>query len=300
MKVLSFSDLNQPEKRAGFIQDLGDSLKNTGFVALKDHGLDQLFLEKCYKTSEEFFLLDSQTKKQYEKEELNGQRGFVSFGKETAKGASISDIKEFWHVAREGTGEANIWPTEVTDFKETFTSMYDQLDKMSAQLLDAISINLELPEKTFSSITRGGESILRLLHYPPLKNNYQAGAVRAAAHTDINFITLLVSSSADGLQVQDREGNWVDAPKDENLIICDCGDMIENMTNGVLPATPHRVVNPDKDDERRLSMPFFVHARLDEEINPLQQMIDIVGEKKYRDMTAGDYLNERLIELGLK
>ena len=300
MKILSFSDLNQPEKRNQFIKDLGESLKNTGFVALKDHGFDTDFLDKCYKTSEKFFLLSDETKKKYEKAELNGQRGFVSFGKETAKGAKIHDIKEFWHVAREGAGEPNVWPTEVDGFKDTFVDMYSKLDGMAAELLGAIAINLELPENTFKDITRGGESILRLLHYPPLEGNYTPGAVRAAAHTDINFITLLVSSSADGLQVQDRDGNWVDAPKDKNLIICDCGDMIENMTNGVLPATPHRVVNPDAADQRRLSMPFFVHARLDERIDPIDQMVTLVGSKKYRDMTAGQYLDERLVELGLK
>jgi len=300
VKILSFKDLTSKTSKAAFIANLGNSLQNTGFVALRDHDLDTAYLSKCYKVAEDFFLLKEEIKKKYEDESIAGQRGFISFGKETAKGSSISDIKEFWHVGREGNTPANIWPAEIAEFKDTFLDMYAKLDKMGEQLLAAIALHLDLPEETFTKITSNGESILRLLHYPPLAGNYKAGAVRAAAHTDINFITMLVTSSADGLQVQDRQGNWVDAPKDKNLIIVDCGDMIENMTNGILPATPHRVVNPNTDDARRFSMPFFMHARLDQRIDPLPQMIEKVGEKNFRDLTAGEYLDERLRELGLK
>ncbi|MDU0370668.1 isopenicillin N synthase family dioxygenase [Hymenobacter endophyticus] len=302
-----------PERKARFVQQLGEAYQNIGFVALKNHGLTDEQTQALYADVKSFFSLPDDVKQQYEKPELAGQRGYVSKGKEHAKGRNTGDLKEFYHVGQEVEDQtdpigqeypANIWPKEVEGFhKSTFTT-YRTLEAAGKDVLRAIALYLKLPENYFDDKVRNGNSILRPIHYFPIENPdaVPTDAVRAAEHGDINLITLLMGASADGLQVKRRDDQWIPITALPDQIVVNVGDMLQRLTNGVLKSTIHRVVNPprEKMNSSRFSVPFFMHPRSEMSLAALENCVTPENPKKEADITAGEFLNERLIELGLK
>ncbi|MEZ0538840.1 isopenicillin N synthase family dioxygenase [Fibrella arboris] len=293
-------------RRKQFVEDLGNAFTNIGFVAIQNHGLTDALTKNLYSAAQSFFSAPDDVKKQYEHPELNGQRGYIGKGRETAKGFKVADLKEFYHVGQpepEGEMPANILPAEYPDFGQYTIETYRILEQTGKTLLRAIAIYLNLPEDYFEPRVRKGDSILRALHYFPLDpTTTPDGAVRAAAHGDINLITLLMGASADGLEVLRRDGKWIAITALPDQIIVNVGDMLDRLTNHRLKSTIHRVVNPprEKMGTSRYSIPFFMHPRADMDLTSLASCIDAENPKLYSDMTAGEFLNERLMELGLK
>ncbi len=296
-----------PEERENFVIRMGQALENFGFFALQNHGVDYSLIEKAYRLSEVFFDLPDSAKRVYEVVSLKGQRGFTSFGREQAKGAPVPDLKEFWHVGREFSGDhpkkkeyqPNFWPSEITEFKEVMVELYRQLDVCSLRLLEACSVYLGEPPRLLPDMAEEGNTILRIIHYPQVSPDRDPAAIRAGAHEDINFITLLCEATTGGLELLQRDGSWLPIHALKGQIIVDTGDMLQNLTNGLLKSTTHRVVNPDNSRERRFSMPFFVHPRSEVNLSPLPSCVKRVGGKKYPNLNAGEYLDQRLREIGL-
>lgn len=302
-----------PERKARFVQQLGEAYQNIGFVALKNHGLSEEQTQALYADVKAFFSLPDERKQRYEYPELAGQRGYISKGKEHAKGRNTGDLKEFYHVGQEveDTDDpigkeypANIWPEEVPTFQKSTFTTYRTLEAAGKDVLRAIALYLHLPENYFDDKVRNGNSILRPIHYFPIENPdaVPADAVRAAEHGDINLITLLMGASADGLQVKRRDDKWIPITALPDQIVVNVGDMLQRLTNGVLKSTIHRVVNPprEKMNSSRFSVPFFMHPRSEMSLAALENCVTPDNPKKEADITAGEFLNERLIELGLK
>ena len=286
-----------------FIEDTGNAFSTIGFVALSGHYLDQELTENLYRVIKQFFALPEEIKKQYEIEGLAGQRGYTSFGKETAKGFKIPDLKEFWHFGQyfdpDGIYPPNCIVEELPEFNTYGQFAFEALEKTALELLRALSEYLELPKHYFDEFIIGGNSILRPIHYPPVKENVQ-NAVRAAAHGDINLITLLMGAHGRGLQVQRLDGEWIDAIAAPNELMINVGDMLSRHTNNRLKSTIHRVINPERtQNESRYSIPFFMHPKRDMPLDVLPHCISEDQPKQYEDITAGEFLNERLRELGL-
>jgi isopenicillin N synthase-like dioxygenase len=273
---------------------LYQALKDTGFVVLTDHGIDLSRLHDTYRTVERFFARPSEEKETFIVGQ-DGQRGYTAFGRENAKGNPVPDLKEFWHVGREKIAP-NVWPDRPESFRSDIAWLYGELDRVGLDLLRALTKPLGVAEETFDEMAAGGNSVLRLLHYPPVPEGADPRAVRAAAHEDINLITLLVSASAAGLELLGRDGAWraIEAPED--AIIADAGDMLARITNEVIPATTHRVVNPDGPNTSRYSMPFFLHPRPDAVLSVFPSFRD--GNEP-EDITGDAFLKERLAEIGL-
>ncbi len=290
-----------------FIQALGNAFNNIGFVALKNHGLSDELRANLYEASKEFFSLNDEQKKQYEHPELAGQRGYVGKGKETAKGHSRPDLKEFYHIGQPnptGNMPANVFPVETPTFETYSVATYQIFEQTGKTLLQAIALYLGLDQLYFEDKVANGDSILRALHYFPIENpeTVPSDAVRAAAHGDINLITLLMGASADGLEVLRRDGKWIGITALPEQIIVNVGDMLDRLTNNRLKSTVHRVVNPPIEKMRtsRFSMPFFMHPRADMDLTSLSSCVNEENPKLYTDMTAGQFLDERLRELGLR
>lgn len=298
-------------RKEKFVQEIGNAYHEVGFVTVKNHGIDEKLIEKLYEQVKAFFNLPIETKKKYEIEELAGQRGYTSFGREHAKDSPVADLKEFYHVGQEVTDDDpikkeypdNIFPdTELPEFRTVTLSIYQQFENTGRNLLRALAIYLKLDEFYFDKHIHNGNSILRPIHYPPIETEIPEGAVRAGAHEDINLITLLIGASADGLQVLTRQGEWIPVTALPGQIVVNAGDMLQRLTNNVIRSTTHRVVNPPKEllKTSRYSIPFFLHPRSDMDLTCLPHCITEDNPKQYQNMTAGEYLNERLIELGLK
>ena len=294
--------------RDRFVSTVGDALTDLGFFSVEDHGVDMRLIDKAYSIASEFYELPAEKKKRYENLAIKGQRGYTSFGREHAKDAKAADLKEFWHVGRDLPAghelnkvyPENIWPTEIPEFKTVFLELFRQIEGCAMTLLEACALYIGESKDRFSGIATNGNSILRVIHYPPVAPDRDPASIRAGAHEDINLITLLCEATAGGLELLQRDGTWRQIHALKGQIVCDTGDMIQNLTNGVLRSTTHRVVNPDNSRERRFSMPFFVHPRSEASLNPLESCIKRQGGKKsYRDITAGEYLMERLREIGL-
>jgi isopenicillin N synthase-like dioxygenase len=280
-------------------------LTEYGFIVLVDHPISETLLNKAYALSEEFFKLPRATKEQYALRDNGFQRGYTPFGTEHAKDSPVSDLKEFWHVGRnlavghpyEKNYPKNIWPKEVPDFGKTFSEMYTALEMCGDVILEALTLPLELDKEYFRRMTKDGNSILRLLHYPPLPPDRDPRSIRAAAHEDINLITILVSASAAGLELKDRQGNWLPIESAPNALIVDSGDMLARLTNDVIPSTTHRVVNPPDAKSSRYSMPFFMHPNREAMLSCLPSCKG--KDAKYPDILADDFLMQRLREIGL-
>ncbi len=299
-------------KKQKFVNALGQAYNNIGFVAIKNHGLSDELVESLYNGFKKFFSLPDDVKKKYEDDELQGQRGYISKGKEVAKGKSTPDLKEFFHVGQEvdpsdsilSSYPANIWPDEVPELKEIGLKAYKTLERTGLNMLRAIAIYLGLDEDYFEDKASKGNSILRPIHYFPIEdpNSVADDAVRAAEHGDINLITLLMGASADGLQVLRRDGEWISITALPEQIVVNVGDMLDRLTNHKLKSTIHRVVNPPKDqlNTPRYSIPFFMHPRSEMDLSCLESCVDESNPKRYEDITAGEFLQERLAEIGFK
>ena len=302
-----------PARKAHFVEALGNAYQTIGFVALRNHGLSDQQTAELYADVQQFFSLPDEQKQAYEFPELAGQRGYIGKGKEHAKGRNTGDLKEFYHVGQEVDDPtdpvaqeypANLWPAEVPRFHASTHRAYRTLEAAGKQVLRAIALYLSMPEDYFEDKVRNGNSILRPIHYFPIENpdSVPADAVRAAEHGDINLITLLMGASADGLQVKRRDGKWIAITALPDQIVVNVGDMLQRLTNGVLKSTIHRVVNPprEKMNTSRYSIPFFMHPRSEMSLAALPQTVTADNPKQMEDTTAGEFLNERLIELGLK
>lgn len=297
----------QAAERARFIQTLGEGLKEFGFVTVENHGIDKDLIRRTYARFQEFFALDVETKRQYGKI-MGGQRGYTEFGAENAKGNPIADLKEFWHTGRElpeghpfrAEYPDNVWPAEIADLKPAVLGLYQQLDSCVDTFLFALAEYFGLPQRTFSDMVKDGNSVLRAIHYPPLPPDADPRAVRAAAHEDINMITMLVEATSSGLELLTRQGEWMPITALEGQIVVDAGDMLARVTNHVIPSTTHRVVNPAGDrNEPRYSLPFFVHPYAACDLTALDCFVTPENPRQDPPITAGEYLNQRLREIGL-
>ncbi|CAI8313729.1 MAG TPA: flavonol synthase [Flavobacteriaceae bacterium] len=296
-----------PNRKQKFVNEIGTAYENIGFVSLRSHFLDDGLVSNLYKEVKAFFALDLAQKKKYEIEGLSGQRGYVSFGKEHAKGKKEGDLKEFWHFGQEPSDDAklsevypdNVHVDELPDFNATGMQAYRMLEKTGIYVLRALALYIGVDEFYFDHWASNGNSILRPIHYPPITKEPQ-GAVRAGAHGDINLITLLMGASSGGLQVLRKDGVWIDAIPEEDELVINVGDMLERHTNNKLRSTIHRVTNPPKEqwDSPRFSIPFFMHPRGDMDLSCMELCVDEKHPKSFDDITAGDFLTQRLIEIG--
>ena len=292
-------------KRSAFIHDLKQGLIEYGFIILEGHFVDQKRIDLAYEKFQAFFNLPVETKLNYAKKEYKKQRGYIPFGLEQAVGFDHPDLKEFWHVGREiPAGHKfeqyypdNVYPSEIERFKEETREIYEQMDKTAQLLLEAIGIGLEITPDFLPEMAKDGNSILRCIHYPPTKGEDTKNRVRAAAHGDINLITLLVGATDSGLELLDRDGTWLPVNSEPGQIVVDSGDMMSRITNEVIPATIHRVVNPENDSSARFSMPFFVHPHPEA---TLECLPSCVGDgEKYPPINAQEFLFQRLKDIGL-
>ena len=296
-------------KKQQFIDKIGYAYENIGFVALKGHFLDDKLVENLYTEIKNFFDLPIETKEKYEIPGIGGQRGYVSFGKESAKGKKEADLKEFWHFGQYVDSDSkyakeypeNVTVKELAKFNEVGKETYQMLEKTAKYVLRSLALHLGLDEMYFDEYIKNGNSILRPIHYPPIKTEPK-GAERAAAHGDINLITLLMGAQGKGLQVQNHEGEWIDAMAEPDEIMINVGDMLSRHSNKKLKSTIHRVVNPPKEmwGTSRYSIPFFMHPVSDMKLDVLENCIDTENPKQFDDITAGKFLDQRLKELGLK
>jgi len=301
---------DDPARKQKFVNEIGKAYEEIGFVALKGHFLDDKLVSDLYSEVRNFFSLPVETKTNYEIPGIGGQRGYVSFGKEHAKGRSAGDLKEFWHFGQyvsEGSKYAGEYPDNVTvselpHFNQVGKEAYQMLEKTGIYVLRALAIHIGLDEFYFDNYIKDGNSILRPIHYPPITDEPKDGAVRAAAHGDINLITLLMGAQGKGLQVQNHDGQWIDAMAEPDELMINVGDMLSRHTNNKLKSTIHQVVNPPRElwGTSRFSIPFFMHPVSDMKLDCLEQCIDENNPKGFEDITAGEFLDERLVELGLK
>jgi isopenicillin N synthase-like dioxygenase len=297
-----------PSRKQKFVNEIGKAYEEIGFVALKGHFLNENLVGNLYKEIKNFFNLPIETKRSYEIEGIGGQRGYVSFGKESAKGKIEGDLKEFWHFGQYVEHDPNLkaeYPDNVTvnelaEFNAVGKETYKMLEKTGVYVLRALALFLDLDEFYFDAYAKNGNSILRPIHYPPITSEPK-NAVRAGAHGDINLITLLMGAQGKGLQVKNHKGEWLDAIAQPDELVINVGDMLSRHSNNRLKSTIHRVVNPPKEKwgASRYSIPFFMHPISEMPLNCLENCIDDDHPKLYDDITAGDFLNERLIELGL-
>ena len=305
LSLMSFVNGTNNDK-VKFTNELFRGLKDYGFIVLVDHPVDYKVTQKAYDLVHEFFQLPTETKRKYICKEGGGQRGYTAFGVEHAKDSPYPDLKEFWHVGREMlANEAkfrpfipqNLWPTEVPEFKDVMMKLFNGLDTTSAIVLDSLGMALDVPQTYFRSMLQDGNSIVRAIHYPPLSADAPKNAVRAAAHEDINLITCMVGATSSGLELLDRDGKWLPVSCNDKQLVIDSGDMLSRITNDVIPATTHRVVNPDDATTNRYSMPFFTHPNPDTILSCIPSCRG-TGEK-YEAINSNDWLMQRIREIGL-
>ena len=306
--LADFTEGNK-ETKAAFVKELGKAYEEIGFVAVKNHGLSDALCAELYAQVKGFFTLSKEEKEAYEIEGLAGQRGYVSFGKEHAKNKNEGDLKEFWHFGQTVEDNDpikeeypdNVQVNELPKFNAVGREVYQKLEETGREMLRAIALHLNLDENYFDAKIHNGNSILRPIHYPPITHEPK-DAVRAAEHEDINLITLLMGASADGLQVLNKSGEWISVTALPDQIVVNVGDMLQRLTNNKLKSTTHRVVNPPREKwgTSRYSIPFFLHPRSEVSLNCLPSCISESQPKNFSDITAGEYLEQRIIELGLK
>jgi isopenicillin N synthase-like dioxygenase len=296
-------------RKQKFVNEIGKAYEEIGFVALKGHFLDDKLVSELYTEVRNFFNLPLEVKTKYEIPGIGGQRGYISFGKEHAKGRSAGDLKEFWHFGQylsegskyQGEYPDNVSVNELPNFNRVGKEAYQMLEKTGVYVLRALALYLALDEFYFDNYVKDGNSILRPIHYPPITEEPK-DAVRAAAHGDINLITLLMGAQGKGLQVQNHQGEWIDAIAEADELMINVGDMLSRHTNNKLKSTIHQVVNPPRElwGTSRYSIPFFMHPVSDMPLNCLEGCIDENNKKLYDDITAGEFLDQRLKEIGLK
>ena len=306
--IASVSLVESDRDPQGFANELGRSFEDYGFAIIADHGIPDKLIHRAEEKAKAFFALPDEVKRRYHIPGGGGARGYTPFGIETAKGHKAHDLKEFWHVGRDlppghpfrGHMPDNVWPEEVESFRDTFTELYATFDRTGLKILKAIARYLGVDEDYFADTVRDGNSVMRLLHYPPIEGE-PGSHVRAGAHEDINTITLLLGAEEAGLELLTREGEWIPvAPRPGELVV-NIGDMLQRLTNGRLRSTSHRVVNPpaERRGHSRYSMPFFLHFRSDFLIEALPGTVPAGEQPKWPPITADDYLQERLREIKL-
>jgi isopenicillin N synthase-like dioxygenase len=298
-----------PKQKSDFVQKLGQAYEDVGFVAVKNHGIPAELIADLYKYVQQFFSLPSDKKKKFEIPELAGQRGYTSFGKEHAKGSDAPDLKEFFQYGQvvpeshqlKYQYPDNVNVDDIPGLNETLFKSYRAFEKSGKSLLQAIALYLDLEENYFDDFVEEGNSIVRAIHYPPITSEPKS-AIRAEQHEDINLITLLVGASSDGLQILTKKNEWVGVTSLPDQIVVNVGDMLQRLTNNKLKSTTHRVVNPPRElwHTSRFSIPFFLHPKSVVSLAALESCIDESHAKAYEDITAGEYLDERLREIGLK
>ena len=311
MSMTSLPVLSLTLPKAEFAAAIGDSFKTFGFALVKDFEIDHGLIDRAWQLSAEFFALPDAEKRSYHDPAIGGARGYTPFGVEIAKDAQHHDLKEFWHVGRDlppgspladASMPPNVWPVRPEGFQAVFTELYRQFDATGATILSAIALYLGLDERWFDKGIDDGNSVMRLLHYPPLKG-VEGEAIRAGAHGDINLITLLLGAEEAGLELLYQGKEWISAAPPEGTIVINVGDMLERLTNHVLPSTIHRVRNPDASRAAfsRYSMPYFLHLRSDFPIETLPQCVSAENPDRYPvSITADQFLQQRLREIGLK
>lgn len=305
LPVLSLAD-----EASRFSREIGESFRRYGFAVVRDHGIEDALIARGWRMTREFFALPEAEKRSYFNEGIAGARGYTPFGTEIAKGASEHDLKEFWHIGRDlpaghplaASMPPNIWPARPEGFRETFTRLYAEFDRVGAIILSRIAVDLGLVSDWFEPAIADGNSVLRLLHYPPVPAG-AGGAIRAGSHEDINLITLLLGAEESGLELLGKNGQWIGVSPPEGAMVINIGDMLQRLTNHVLPSTTHRVRNPQSDRAgfSRYAMPFFLHLRSDFRFVTLPQCVTAGHPDRYPvPITADDYLQERLREIGLR
>jgi isopenicillin N synthase-like dioxygenase len=309
MKIPTLDIRRYDNDREAFVAELGAAYREWGFAGIRGHGIEQSLIDGAYDVFTRFFALPTEVKMHYHLKGTGGARGYTPFGVETAKDSKYADLKEFWHIGRELPRDSkyadvmppNIWPREIQAFHEHGYALYDALDHLGSRVLRALALHIDLPEHFFDDKTNFGNSILRPIHYPPITSE-DIPNVRAGAHEDINFITLLVGASAAGLEVKSRKGEWVPFTAEADTIVVNIGDMMQRLTNHVYPSTTHRVTNPPGEQARkpRYSVPFFLHPNPDVELKPLASCVTNDNPLRYdSSITAHEYLQERLREIKL-
>jgi isopenicillin N synthase-like dioxygenase len=297
------------DDREAFVAELGAAYREFGFCCIRGHGIPQADIDAAYDVFQRFFALPAAIKQKYHQPGTGGARGYTPFGIETAKDSRYPDLKEFWHIGREIPRDskyaaqmpANVWPEEIEGFREHGYGLYAALDALGARVLRALALHIDLAEDFFEDKINFGNSILRPIHYPPIQSE-DIPNVRAGAHEDINFITLLVGASAEGLQVLARDGEWLPITTEGDAIVVNIGDMLQRLTNHVYPSTTHRVVNPPNENARkpRYSVPFFLHPNPDVLLDVLPSCVSADNPSRYlTPITSHDYLLERLREIKL-
>jgi len=299
---------NEPERKQKFVTEIGKAFEDIGFVALKGHFLEHQLVDELYGEIRNFFSMPLEIKSRYEIPEIGGQRGYVSFGKEHAKGRKEGDLKEFWHFGQYVDKDSkyaseypdNLEVKELLRFNTVGKEAYQMLEKTGVYVLRALALYLGMDEFYFDAFAYEGNSILRPIHYPPITSEPK-NAIRAAAHGDINLITLLMGAQGRGLQVQNHNGDWIDAIAAPDELVINVGDMLSRHTNNKLKSTIHQVVNPPRESwgTSRYSIPFFMHPVSDMRLDCLENCVDEQNPKKYEAISAGEFLYERLIDLGL-
>ncbi len=295
--------------RDRFVHAVGESLTAIGFFAVAHHGISDQLSARAYDVAQQFFHQPPELKARYHDPARRGQRGFTGFGKEHAKDSRAPDLKEFWQIGRPDVPDdhpvhrvfgPNFWPTEIPAFGTTLVELYRHLDQLGQILLEACALHLGEPARRFADMATDSDTIVRVLYYPPVAPSTPPGAVRSAAHEDINLITLLSAATAEGLELLRHDGTWMPVHTGFDTIVVDAGDMLQNVTNGLYKSTTHRVVNPPDATSERFSMPCFVHARRDVDLTPLPSCVARTGGvAKFPSVTAGAYLDQRLREIGL-
>ena len=309
-RAIPLVDLSQFETgdaaaRTAFTKQLGDAFHDIGFVGVTGHGIPKDLIDDFYVAAKKFFALPVEVKRKQEIAGAAGQRGYTAFGKEKAKQSKVADLKEFFQIAQETAttpaNQRNPRVEEVPEFMELGMRLYRQFEEKGNSLLRAIALHLGLPEGYFAEYTKDGVSILRAIHYPPITEE-PASAIRAEQHEDINLITLLVGASAGGLQLQNADGEWQEIVPENDEIVINVGDMLQRLTNNYLKSTTHRVVNPPREEwhKPRLSIPFFLHPRPEMRLDVLDSCVTTDNPQHYEPTTAGEYLDERLRQIGLK
>lgn len=295
--------------RERFVRTVGESLADIGFFAVEHHGVPDELTRTAYDVARRFFHLPPEVKAPYHAPGKAGQRGYTGFGTEHARDSKAPDLKEFWQVGRPDVPDdhpvhrlygPNFWPSEIPEFGPTLVELYRHLDRLGQILLEACALHIGEAADRFRGMATDSDTIVRVLYYPPVGKDVPPGAVRSAAHEDINLITLLSGATAEGLELLQRDGSWMPVHTGFDTIVVDSGDMLQNVTNGLYRSTTHRVVNPKDAGNERFSMPCFVHARAEVDLAPLPSCVARTGGAvKYPKITAGEYLAQRLREIGL-
>jgi len=313
-RAIPLVDLNKfvhgtEEEKKSFVDELGHAFQEFGFVGVVNHGIPKELVARFYGESKLFFSLPVEVKEKYEVKGLAGQRGYTSFGKEHAKQSNVGDLKEFFQIGQtvdedhplKSEYPDNVNVTEIPGFSKTGRELYQSFEASGEKLLQAIALYLKLDRHFFDEKIAEGNCILRAIHYPPITQEPKS-AIRAEQHEDINLITLLVGASAGGLQILDMQNQWLDIVPGEDEIVVNVGDMLQRFTNNYLKSTTHRVVNPPREEwhRPRLSIPFFLHPKSEMDLTCLPSTVTADRPLAYEPITAGEYLNERLREIGLK